>query len=490
MAILALDQGTTSSRAIVFGKDLRPIASAGIPLTQHYPHTGWVEHDPIEIFTSQMTVAEEAVKAAGVTVECIGITNQRETTILWDRSTGLPIAPAIVWQCRRTANLCEALAEEGWTERIKSITGLPIDAYFSGSKIAWLLEHCEEAKRTLEAGNLLFGTVECWLIWKLTGAHKTDVTNASRTMLMDLEKQCWSSEICRKLGIPMQILPEICENEHFFGRVKPSDGIPQALWNLPITAAAGDQQASLFGQTCFEVGDSKITYGTGCFALMNTGDTPVRSENLISTVAWKRQGKATYALEGSVFNAGSSIQWLRDELHLISSAHECDILAESVEDSGGVCFVSAFTGLGAPYWDMYARGALLGVTRGTNRAHICRAVLEGIAFQSAQLIFEMERASGREITLLRADGGVSVSDLMLQLQADLIGKSVDRPEVRESTALGAAMLAGLGAGLFTMDELSAIRRSDRRFEPHQDADAQRRFASWYRAVRAVQAFKE
>lgn len=490
MAILALDQGTTSSRAIVFNDSFEEVASASRPLTQHYPKEGWVEHDPLEIFASQIEAAAEAIQKAGEPIDCIGITNQRETTILWDRSTGLPVAPAIVWQCRRTADICESLEADGWAEKIQAITGLPIDAYFSGTKIKWLLERSEKARNALAKGNLRFGTVESWLIWKLTGAHKTDVSNASRTMLMDLEKQCWSTKICEKLGIPMEILPEICENEHLFGSVQPSDDIPVALWNIPVTSAVGDQQAALFGQACFTEGDTKNTYGTGCFALMNTGDRPVRSENLISTVAWKRCGKVTYALEGSVFNAGSAIQWLRDELHLVSSAHECDILAESVENSGGVRFVSAFTGLGAPYWDMYARGALLGVTRGTNRGHICRAVLEGIAFQSAELVREMEKASGRAINLLRVDGGVSVSDLMLQLQADLIGKTVDRPTVRESTALGAAMMAALGAGIFTLDELSAIRRSEKCFMPNMNADTEALFASWRRAVRAVQAFED
>lgn len=490
MAILALDQGTTSSRAILFDRSLQPIATASVPLTQYYPNEGWVEHDPLEIFAGQMQAAREAIDRSGEQVDCIGIANQRETTILWDRSTGLPVAPAIVWQCRRTADICEALEADGWAEKIKAITGLQIDAYFSATKIKWLLEHCEAAKKAYARGDLLFGTVESWLIWKLTGEHKTDVTNASRTMLMDLETQQWSGEICEKLGIPIEILPEICENEHEFGRVKPSEEIPEAMWNVPVTAAVGDQQAALFGQACFEAGDSKNTYGTGCFVLMNTGDEAVRSEKLVSTVAWERGGRATYALEGSVFNAGSAIQWLRDELHLISSAHECDILAESVEHSGGVRFVSAFTGLGAPYWDMYARGALLGVTRGTARGHICRAVLEGIAFQSAELVREMESASGRAITTLRVDGGVSVSDLMLQLQADLIGKTVDRPIVKESTALGAAMLAGLGAGLFALDELKAIRRSDKCFEPNADSDTEALFASWRRAVKAVQAFEE
>lgn len=290
MAILALDQGTTSSRAIVFDRTLRPLTSASVPLRQYYPNEGWVEHDPCEIFAGQMQAASEAVNAAGEAIDCIGITNQRETTILWDESTGQPIADAIVWQCHRTASLCEALTQDGWAERIKAITGLPIDAYFSATKIAWLLQNCEAAKRTLEAGNLRFGTVETWLVWKLTGAHKTDVTNASRTMLMDLRTQQWSNEICEKLGIPMQILPEICENEHLFGYVKPSDDIPKALWNLPVTAAVGDQQAALFGQACFEAGDSKNTYGTGCFALMNTGCEAVTSDNLISTVAWKRSG--------------------------------------------------------------------------------------------------------------------------------------------------------------------------------------------------------
>ena len=489
MAILALDQGTTSSRAILFDRQFRPLGQKNVPLTQHYPREGWVEHDAEEIFHTQMQAAGVLLAEVSEEVECIGITNQRETTILWNAETGKPIAPAIVWQCRRTAPQCEALIAGGLEESIKRTTGLPIDAYFSGTKIAWLLSNCNEARMLADEGKLLFGTVECWLIWKLTGRHITDVTNASRTMLMNITTMEWDVDICSRLGIPMEILPEIVDNAGMFGMVRESIDIPPAMWGKPVTAAAGDQQAALFGQTCFSLGDAKNTYGTGCFALMNIGTSPVFDEKLITTVGWKLGHQVTYALEGSVFNAGSAIQWLRDELKLISSAPECDILAEQVENSGGVIFVPAFTGLGAPHWDMYARGALLGLTRGSNRCHVCRAVLEGIAYQSAELIATMQTVSGIPIHSLKVDGGASVSTPMMQFQADLLNITVDRPAVVESTALGAAMLAGIGAGLCTMEDLKTVRVSDRIFTPHPGASIPEGYARWRAAIRAVQAFE-
>lgn len=489
MAILSLDQGTTSSRAILFDREFRPLGQKNIPLTQHYPKEGWVEHDAEEIFRSQMQAAGILLAEINEDIDCIGITNQRETTILWNAETGKPIAPAIVWQCRRTASQCEALIAGGWESTIKRTTGLPIDAYFSGTKIAWLLANTPDARGLAEEGKLLFGTVECWLIWKLTGNHLTDVTNASRTMLMNISTLEWDRDICHKLGIPMGILPKIVDNAGYFGTVREDLAIPPRMWGKAVTASAGDQQAALFGQTCFTLGDTKNTYGTGCFALMNIGNRPIFDEKLITTVGWKIGDRVTYALEGSVFNAGSAIQWLRDELKLISSAPECDILAEQVENSGGVIFVPGFTGLGAPHWDMYARGALLGLTRGSNRCHICRAVLEGIAYQSAELIVAMQKASGILIRSLKVDGGASVSTPMMQFQADLLNITVDRPAVIESTALGAAMLAGIGAGLHTMDNLPKVRVSDCRFTPRSGASAPNDYARWQAAIRAVQAFE-
>lgn len=488
MAILALDQGTTSSRAILFDRSFCPLGQKNIPITQHYPHEGWVEHDAEEIFQSQMQAVSDLLAEVSDEIDCIGITNQRETTILWNRETGKPIAPAIVWQCRRTAPKCEELSAEGWENAVKQTTGLPIDAYFSGTKIAWLLESCREAKCLAAEGKLLFGTVDCWLIWKLTGNHVTDVTNASRTMLMNVSTLQWDAEICNRLGIPMGILPKIVDNAGKFGRVKEDPAIPVALWGKQVTASAGDQQAALFGQACFTLGDTKNTYGTGCFALMNIGSNPIFNDKLITTVGWKIGDAITYALEGSVFNGGSSIQWLRDELKLISTAKECDLLAQQVESSGGVVFVPAFTGLGAPHWDMYARGALLGITRGTNRCHVCRAVLEGIAYQSAELINAMESASGITVGSLKVDGGASVSVPMMQFQSDLLNIPVDRPAVIESTALGAAMLASIGIGLYTMDELAKIRVSDRIFTP-SGRSVTEGFARWQAAIRAVQAYE-
>ncbi len=489
MAILSLDQGTTSSRAILFDRQFKPLGQINIPLTQHYPKEGWVEHDAMEIFHTQMQAAGILLTGSNETIDCIGITNQRETTILWNADTGEPIAPAIVWQCRRTAAQCEALIAGGMQHSIKQTTGLPVDAYFSATKIAWLLSNSAEARTLAADGKLRFGTVECWLIWKLTGNHYTDVTNASRTMLMNITTMEWDTDLCRRLGIPMSILPKIVDNAGDFGAVRENDEIPPALWGKRVTASAGDQQAALFGQTCFAVGDTKNTYGTGCFALMNIGSRPIFDDKLITTVGWKIGDRITYALEGSVFNGGSAIQWLRDELHLIDSARECDIYAEQVENSGGVVFVPAFTGLGAPHWNMYARGALLGLTRGSNRCHVCRAVLEGIAFQSAELIFAMQKASGIPIRSLKVDGGASVSTPMMQFQADLLNITVDRPAVIESTALGAAMLAAIGAGLVTMEELSQVRVSARQFTPHPGVTVHEGYARWRAAIRAVQAFE-
>ena len=484
--ILALDQGTTSSRAIVFDRQGHIAALGQHPLPQHFPQSGWVEHDPMEIWDTQRHAAADAVAGLPTgSVAGIGVTNQRETTILWDKATGEPVYNAIVWQCRRTAELCEELKRRGLSERIQSTTGLLIDAYFSATKIRWILDNVPGARQKAEQGQLLFGTVETWLIWRLTGEHVTDYSNASRTMLFDIHRLNWDAELCGMLGIPMCMLPRCAGNSQRYGTVKA--GIPglEALAGVPVCGAAGDQQAALFGQTCFRAGDAKNTYGTGCFTLMNVGGKPVRSRaGLVTSVAWSVDDTVTYALEGSVFNGGSTIQWLRDELKIISSALEINVLASSVPDSGGVVVVPAFTGLGAPYWDMYARGAILGITRGTNRGHIARAVLECIAAQVTDLMLAMRQDAGCDITLLRADGGASVSDILLQLQADLLRIPVDRPEMVETTAFGAAALAGLCCGVWKdTDELRALRRSEKVFLPQRpQADCDADYRLWKRAV--------
>lgn len=484
--ILALDQGTTSSRAIAFDRQGAIAAVSQQPLPQHYPCAGWVEHDPLEIWDTQRRAAAEVIaRLPEGSVAGIGVTNQRETTILWDKATGEPVYNAIVWQCRRTAEFCEELKRRGLEERIQSATGLLIDAYFSATKIRWVLDNVPGAREKADRGDLLFGTVETWLIWQLTGSHVTDYSNASRTMLFDIHRLCWDAELCELLEIPMSILPLPVANSQVYGLVK--KGIPglEKLAGVPVCGAAGDQQAALFGQTCFRPGEAKNTYGTGCFTLMNVGEKPVRSRaGLVTSVAWQVEGRTAYALEGSVFNGGSTIQWLRDELHLIDSAPECDRLAESVEDSGGVVVVPAFTGLGAPYWDMYARGAILGVTRGTGRAHIARAVLECIAYQVTDLMLAMRQDAGCDITALRVDGGASVSDILMQLQADLLRIPVDRPRMVETTAFGAAALAGLSCGVWSdLEELTRLRRSQRVFEPlRPQADCDRDYRLWKRAV--------
>ena len=484
--ILALDQGTTSSRAIVFDREGRIAAMSQHAFAQHYPREGWVEHDPMEIWETERRAAAEAIAAfpAG-SIAGIGVTNQRETTILWDKATGKPVYNAIVWQCRRTAELCEELKRQGLDERIQSATGLLIDAYFSGSKIRWILDNVPGVRQRAERGEVLFGTVETWLIWQLTGQHVTDYSNASRTMLFDIRRLCWDEELCGILGVPLAMLPKPVPNSMVYGTVRPGIEGLEKLAGVPVCGAAGDQQAALFGQTCFAPGEAKNTYGTGCFTLMNVGHTPVRSRaGLVTSVAWQVGGETTYALEGSVFNGGSTIQWLRDELHIISAAPEINTLAASVPDSGGVVVVPAFTGLGAPYWDMYARGAVLGITRGTGRGHLARAVLECIAYQVTDLMMAMRQDAGCDITMLRVDGGASVSDILLQMQADLLRIPVDRPEMVETTAFGAAALAGLSCGVWQdLEELKALRRSQRVFLPEgTQADCDRSYRLWKRAV--------
>ncbi len=490
MYILAFDQGTTSSRSIIFDRAGNALAVAQLPLKQYYPKPGYVEHDPEEILSAQLETARACIEKLGKKPSCIGITNQRETVILWNRHTGKPVFPAIVWQCRRTADICERLKAEGHAPYIKSVTGLPIDAYFSGTKISWILENVSGVREAALRGDILCGTVDSWLIWNLTGKHMTDITNASRTMLFDIHKKCWDEKLCEILDIPMNILPEVAENCADFGTVRASDKIPTELVGIKVCASAGDQHAALFGQTCYTPGDVKNTYGTGCFTLMNTGDIPVRSQNLITTVGWSYNGKTVYALEGSVFNAGSAIQWLRDELKMISSSREADILAESVPDCGGVTCVPAFTGLGSPYWDMYARGSILGLTRGSSRAHICRAVLEGIAFQVYDLISEMEKDSGNKIKSLYVDGGASVSDFMMQFQSDILGIKVDRPANVETTALGAAMMAALGAGLISEGSLSSLRETEREFTPLISSEEREAHTNrWKKAVSTTQKYE-
>ena len=483
--ILSLDQGTTSSRAILFDNEQNIVCVQQREFEQIYPHQGWVEHNPMEIWSSQYGVMNEVIAQSGVDprdIAGIGITNQRETTILWDKNTGRPVYNAIVWQCRRTAPLVdELLRTPGMADYIRENTGLVPDAYFSATKIKWILENVPGAREKAEAGELLFGTVDTWLVWKLTGGkvHVTDRTNASRTMLYNIRTLDWDDTLLKALDIPRCILPRVADSSEVYGTTDLC-GV-----QVPVAGIAGDQQAALFGQGCFAKGEAKNTYGTGCFTLMNVGGRAVRSRaGLVTSVAWSLGGKTIYALEGSVFNAGSAIQWLRDELGLIGTSHECDLLAESVPDAGGVYLVPAFTGLGAPYWDMYARGCIVGVTRGTTRAHIARAVLEAIAFEVTDLMNAMRQDAGCEITVLRVDGGASVSDVMLRFQSDLLRIPVDRPKMVETTAFGAAALAGLAVGFWqSTDEVRAQRVSDRVFSPERaQAECDEKYRLWKRAV--------
>ncbi len=482
--LLALDQGTTSSRAILFDREQHIVGAAQKEFPQYYPREGWVEHDPMEIWSSQYGVMMEVLAQSGVDpaeIAAIGITNQRETTILWDRETGRPIHNAIVWQCRRTAPLVDALLEQGLGDHIRRATGLVPDAYFSATKIRWLLDHVEGARELAAQGRLLFGTVDTWLLWKLTGGavHVTDYTNASRTMLYDIHRLCWDDVLLDALNIPRSLLPQVRDSSEIYGYAE-LQGV-----QVPIAGIAGDQQAALFGQTCFSPGEAKNTYGTGCFLLMNTGDTPCESRNgLITTVAAGLNGHVQYALEGSVFIGGAVIQWLRDELRFLTESREAETWARSVPDTGGVYLVPAFTGLGAPYWDMYARGCLVGLTRGTRREHIIRAAQESIAYQVADLAAAMERDTGLPLSSLKADGGASRDAFLLQFQADMLDRPVLRPVIRETTALGAAYLAGLAVGVWRdTDEIRALWQRDAAFSPAMDA--RRRdtlLAGWHKAV--------
>lgn len=487
--VMALDQGTTSSRAIIFNKKGKIVAKAQNEFTQYYPENGWVEHDPMEILFSQISAILTCLRQEKVNpkdIAGIGITNQRETTIVWDRHTGKPVYNAIVWQCRRTAPTCEELKAQGLSDYVKETTGLLIDAYFSATKIKWILDNVEGAREKAENGDLLFGTVDTWLIWNLTDGevHVTDYSNACRTMLFDIDKLCWDPYLCEVMGIPMNMLPEVKPSSCIYGEVAKITGI-EDIKGVPIAGAIGDQPGALFGQGCFKSGQAKNTYGTGCFLLMNTGDKRVNSKsNLLSGIAWGVDDKITYSLEGSAFNAGSVIKWLRDELELIQSAPECDKFAEMVEDSNGLYFVPAFTGLGAPYWDMYARGIMIGLTRGVNKKHICRAVLESITYQMTDLLEAMMGDSGIVLKDLRVDGGASVSDVMMQMQADITGVNVNRPKNVETTALGAAYCAGLATGVWeNFEEIEKNRAVEKIFIPSMETTLRnKKYSDWKRAV--------
>jgi glycerol kinase len=492
--ILALDQGTTSSRALVFDRDGAVLATAQREFSQIFSQPGWVEHDGREIWATQAGVATEALARAGITpgqVAAIGITNQRETTLLWDRRTGEPLHNAIVWQDRRTAQLCDRLKADGLEPTFRAKTGLVLDPYFSGTKLAWLLENIPGARARAENGELAFGTIDSWLVWNLTGGrlHITDASNASRTLLFDIHRQQWDAELLALLDIPSPLLPQVVDSSAIYGET--SENLFTAA--IPIAGIAGDQQAALFGQACGSKGMAKNTYGTGCFLLMHTGDRPVDSRcNLISTVAWRINGKPEYALEGSVFVAGAAVQWLRDGLGIIRSSADVEALAASVDDNGGVFLVPAFTGLGAPHWDPYARGTITGLTRGTTAAHIARATLESIAFQSADLLSAMQSDSGIELSELRVDGGAAVNGLLMQFQADLLGVPVVRPRISETTALGAAYLAGLAVGYWKdREEIASLWQRDRVFVPSMErAQAARLRNRWERALERAKGWEQ
>lgn len=487
--IMALDQGTTSCRCILYDRQGRMVSTAQKEFRQIYPQAGWVEHDAMEIWSTQMGVAQEALLKINGTyenIEAIGITNQRETTVVWDKETGEPVYNAIVWQCRRTAEYCDELKEKGLTQPIREKTGLLIDAYFSATKLRWILENIEGAREKAEAGRLLFGTIETWLIWKMTGGavHITDYSNASRTMLFNIRTLKWDEDILKELDIPLCMLPKPRPSSMLYGQTEPN--IFGGL--VHICGAAGDQQAALFGQACFQAGEAKNTYGTGGFLLMNTGEEPVFSESgLLTTIAWGLDGKVNYALEGSVFVSGAAVQWLRDELELIHDAAESEQLAESVPDTGGLYVVPAFVGLGAPYWDPYARGAVLGITRGTNKKHLVRATLESMAYQTKDLIESMIKDTGRDLVNLKVDGGASANNFLMKFQCDILEKTVLRPQCIETTSLGAAYLAGLASGYWqSRDDILAGWQIDRTFEPDMKNNRRKELLEgWEKAVRCV-----
>ena len=493
--ILALDQGTTSSRAILFDQSGKGVGVAQKEFTQIYPKAGWVEHDPMEIWGTQSGVAREVLETSGIRpdeVAAIGITNQRETTIVWEKATGKPIYNAIVWQCRRTASICDKMKADGLEAYVRENTGLVVDAYFSGTKVKWILDNVPGSRERAAKGELLFGNVDTWLIWNLTRgkAHVTDYTNASRTMLFNIKTLQWDEKILAALDIPAAMLPEVKPSSCVYGV---TDAQTFGGAEIPIAGDAGDQQAALFGQACFTDGMAKNTYGTGCFMLMNTGEKRVPSHNgLLTTIAWGVDGKVEYALEGSIFVAGAAVQWLRDELKLVNNAAESEGMAESVPDSNGVYVVPAFVGLGAPYWDMYARGTIVGLTRGANRNHIVRATLESIALQTKDVLRAMEEDSGITLKALKVDGGAVANNFLMQFQSDILGVPVDRPKVTETTAMGAAFLAGLAVGFWKdKAEIAAKWNVDRTFKPSMSAEVRdKKYKGWQKAVERSRQWEE
>lgn len=493
--VLALDQGTTSSRAIVFDPSGKSMGVAQKEFTQIYPKAGWVEHDALEIWETQIGVAREVLEKTGISpgeIAAIGITNQRETTVIWEKATGRPIHNAIVWQCRRTAAICDMLKARGLEPYVREATGLVVDAYFSGTKLKWILDNVEGARSRAEQGELLFGNIDTWLIWNLTRGkvHATDYSNASRTLLFNIGTLEWDEQILDALDIPRCLLPEVRPSSGIFGH---TDAQLFAGAEIPIAGDAGDQQAALFGQACFDAGMAKNTYGTGCFMLMNTGEKRVPSRNgLLTTIAWGIDGKVEYALEGSIFVAGAAVQWLRDELELIDNAAQSEALAAAVPDTHGVYVVPAFTGLGAPYWDMYARGAIVGLTRGANRKHIVRATLESIAYQTRDVLQAMQDDSGIILHSLKVDGGAVANNFLMQFQSDILGVPVERPKVTETTALGAAFLAGLAVGFWKdKAEISATWNTDRSFQPTLPAPAREvKYKGWTKAVQRARQWEE
>ena len=493
--ILSFDAGTTSSRAIIFNKEGEIIKLSQKEFKQIYPKPGWVEHDPMEIWGSQSGVAREVLEISGIRptdIAAIGITNQRETTVVWDKHTGKPVYNAIVWQCRRTANYCEQLKDGIWDKKIKEKTGLVVDAYFSATKIAWILDHVEGAREKAENGDLLFGTIDTWLIWNLTRGqvHVTDYSNASRTMLYNIKELTWDDEILEKLNIPKSMLPEVKNSSEVYGY---TDEKTYGGARIPIAGIAGDQQAALFGQACFYPGMVKNTYGTGCFVLMNTGEKIIESKHgLLTTIAWGLNGQISYALEGSVFVAGAAIQWLRDELKLVYDSPQSEYYANKIEDTGGIYVVPAFTGLGAPYWDMYARGGIFGLTRGTKREHLVRATLESLAYQSKDVIEAMKQDAGMELPNLRVDGGACANNFLMQFQADMLNTEIHRPKVVETTALGAAYLAGLAVGYWKdIDEIYTDMVIERKFKPEMsDEKRDKNYKYWKKAVERTMGWEE
>ena len=485
--VMALDAGTTSNRAIIFDVDSKIVGVAQKEFTQHFPQPGWVEHDAEEIWSSMHEVMREALEQSGLVasdIAAIGITNQRETAVIWDRATGRPIYNAIVWQSRQTADICEDLKRQGLVDEFQQKTGLVIDAYFSGTKVKWILDHVEGARARAEKGELAFGTIDTWLLWKLTGGkeHKTDYSNASRTLMFNIKTLEWDEALLKHLTVPKSLLPEVRPSSEVYGHTVPS--VIGA--SVPVAGMAGDQQSALFGQNCFSPGEAKNTYGTGCFLLMNTGTDICMSKNgLVTTIAWGLDGKVEYALEGSIFVGGSAIQWLRDGLRLVDSAPDSEWVAKKVPDAGGVYMVPAFVGLGAPYWDMNARGMIIGLTRGTTKAHIVRATLDSLAYQTRDVLGAMEADSGNRLAALKVDGGAVANNLLMQFQADLLGVPVDRPQITETTALGAAYLAGLATGVWaSKEELKKSWQLDTRFTPALDKkDADRLYKGWRKAVK-------